>query len=805
MRHAVQRLLAAPGCWPIHLLLAMLLVPRASFLGEALFERDLHGQWYPRALAFGEAVRAGLPPLWDTWIGFGEPWLADPSAQLLYPTTWLCAVAPPWLVYTLFAVGHLALAGAGVTRLARVSGLRRGESLLAGVSFLLCGPFVSLVNLWHHLAGAAWMPWVVLAVHRLVRRPRPAAAIRLGLCLAVQVLAGSADMVLMTALLSAAWSFGVIRARARVVPIAAGGAGALLLALALSAGQWVAALDVASRSIRRELPSPIADRWSVPPAGLMRTVLPLDGSGRLAWSPEAHLRLFDATAAPFLGSLYFGIVPLALAAAALTGRRRRRLTWALAAAGAAATLIALGSHAPFAAMVRAFIPGASHLRYPSKAMLVPAFVCAVLAGQGLAAVRRIAGARRVAGGAALAGAAVLAGGALLLGPGVSWAFAWSLLVDRPDARADALPWAVRLAVLALLAVLAHAVLVGRGGHRATARWPALLSLCAVADLWLAHHDLHPTIRAEVLAVRPPVLAALDTSDGGRVYVYDYANVEGAAARRLGYEPAYAVAQPPAGFDPRARAAFAVRLYPVPPVAATWGVEGSYDIDLAGLQSLPLWGLNLSLRHAEGTPAHARLLRLAAVRNVVALDSAGFTDLTPGPTFPSLFSEPILTFRVPGALPRARILGRARALEGRVALAALFDPGFDPAAEAILSGDGAREAAATAGAAGRVRITELRVDRVRLEAELERAGVVVLADAWDPGWRAWVDANPAPVLVANVAFRAVALGPGRHVVEMRYRPRAALAGLALTGLSLLVLAVVTPACVARERKRFKERG
>ena len=80
---------------------------------------------------------------------------------------------------------------------------------------------------------------------------------------------------------------------------------------------------------------------------------------------------------------------------------------------------------------------------------------------------------------------------------------------------------------------------------------------------------------------------------------------------------------------------------------------------------------------------------------------------------------------------------------------------------------------------------------------------MLADAWDHGWRAWVDGAPAPVLVANVAFRAVAVAAGRHVVEMRYRPRAALVGLALSGLSLLALAVV--AALVRLRRRFGHGG
>lgn len=779
----------ASAAWPVHLLLAVLLLPRAALLGEALFERDLHGLWYPRALAFADAVRAGVPPLWDLSLGFGQPGLSDPGLQALYPTTWLLALLPPWTVYTVFALAHLAFTGAGFARLARASGLRRPEALLGGAVWMLSGPFVSLVNLWHHFAGAAWMPWVVLAVHRLVRRPCPSAAVGLGVCLGLQVLAGSADMLLLTAAVAAAYCLGVMRRgpRRRLPTITATAAAGVLLALALSAGQWLPAIELASHGLRRELPTGFADRWSVPPLGLARTVLPLESGGRLAWTPDAQRQIFDSTREPFLGSLYLGVVPLALAGAAFAGRGRRMLA-SIAAAGLIATLAALGPHAGFADVVRATVPGAAHLRYPSKAMVVPAFACALLAAHGMAAARRFARARRIGALLALVGAAGLAAAAALLGPGLDWATGWGLLLDRDGVRGDALPWAARLAVGALIAALAGAALLQAPGRHG-ARSRRLVAVCAVAELWLAHYDLHPTIAPEALAARPPVLAAIDASERGRVYVYDYALVEGASASRLGREWPYAIAQPPPGFDPRPLAALAQRVYPVPPVAASWGVEGSYDIDLFGLQPLPLLGLNLSLRHAEGTPAHAKLLRLGAVRTVVALDARGFEDLVPGPDFPGLFPERIRTFRVPGALARARVVGRARALEGREALEALFDPSFDPAAEVVVSGPGAAAAAAAAReGAGSVRIQELRHDRVRVEARLERPGIVVLADAWDPGWRAWVDGREAALLQAYVAFRAVAVPAGSHVVELRYRPAAALVGLGLTTLTLVGLAL-----------------
>jgi uncharacterized membrane protein YfhO len=69
----------------------------------------------------------------------------------------------------------------------------------------------------------------------------------------------------------------------------------------------------------------------------------------------------------------------------------------------------------------------------------------------------------------------------------------------------------------------------------------------------------------------------------------------------------------------------------------------------------------------------------------------------------------------------------------------------------------------------VEIERYEEERVALRTRGRRAGVVVLTDAYDPGWEATLDAQPIPLLRANLAFRGVAVPPGEHVIEMRYRP------------------------------------
>jgi hypothetical protein len=66
-------------------------------------------------------------------------------------------------------------------------------------------------------------------------------------------------------------------------------------------------------------------------------------------------------------------------------------------------------------------------------------------------------------------------------------------------------------------------------------------------------------------------------------------------------------------------------------------------------------------------------------------------------------------------------------------------------------------------------------------------MLVVTDTHYPGWEARVDGRPAPLLRANGYLRAVAVPPGLHRVEMRYRPRSLAIGGAVSAGSLLLVA------------------
>jgi hypothetical protein len=93
--------------------------------------------------------------------------------------------------------------------------------------------------------------------------------------------------------------------------------------------------------------------------------------------------------------------------------------------------------------------------------------------------------------------------------------------------------------------------------------------------------------------------------------------------------------------------------------------------------------------------------------------------------------------------------------------------------------------------GDAEIVALTPNRVTVHAEGE--GVLIVAQAWAPGWRAWVDGEPAPVRRKDGVLQAVPIGPGEHTVELVYRPVADLIGWGISlgsAAGLIVWSVVT---------------
>jgi hypothetical protein len=91
---------------------------------------------------------------------------------------------------------------------------------------------------------------------------------------------------------------------------------------------------------------------------------------------------------------------------------------------------------------------------------------------------------------------------------------------------------------------------------------------------------------------------------------------------------------------------------------------------------------------------------------------------------------------------------------------------------------------------RTGIVSFEAERVVLETEASAPSLLVLSEAWYPGWSASVDGSPARCVPANAWMRAVEVPAGRHRVELRFRSRLLLPGALVSliaGVGLAVLA------------------
>jgi hypothetical protein len=138
-------------------------------------------------------------------------------------------------------------------------------------------------------------------------------------------------------------------------------------------------------------------------------------------------------------------------------------------------------------------------------------------------------------------------------------------------------------------------------------------------------------------------------------------------------------------------------------------------------------------------------------------------------------------------PRAFVAPRWReAATPDLALEALANPEreSDPGLVTLLGPDrGRMQAAAPLSPCG---ARQPRPEEVLLDCDSPAGGYAVLLDEWAPGWSAAADGRPAPIVLADGLFRAVAIGPGPHRIVFRYRTPGLRAGAAVSLLAWLAV-------------------
>jgi hypothetical protein len=183
---------------------------RLVFAGQVLYWGLPFYQFYPWHRLVVEAIRAGHLPLWTDLLGNGAPLLANHQSAVFYPFNLLYFMLPVEQAMGYSVVLHLIMAGLFAYAWGQTIGLSRFGAIITGLSFMSSSFFVSRTQFITIINSAAWLPLLFLLADRLARRRTLPDAVWLGVALALQFLAGHAQLWFYS--LWAVMAYGLVRA-----------------------------------------------------------------------------------------------------------------------------------------------------------------------------------------------------------------------------------------------------------------------------------------------------------------------------------------------------------------------------------------------------------------------------------------------------------------------------------------------------------------------------------------------------------------------------------------------------------------
>ncbi|GAK51947.1 hypothetical protein U14_03193 [Candidatus Moduliflexus flocculans] len=146
---------------------------RPLFGGETFYFRDLYLHTYPDKQFFVNSLRSAQVPLWNSFLLGGEPYINNISTSALYPLNLLFFIFPFIHAFNIFIVTHFLLAAIGAYFFARTLALTPLSSFLVGAIYTLCGAMLSSANLPGLIFDMPYLPLIWACWHLfLLRRTR---------------------------------------------------------------------------------------------------------------------------------------------------------------------------------------------------------------------------------------------------------------------------------------------------------------------------------------------------------------------------------------------------------------------------------------------------------------------------------------------------------------------------------------------------------------------------------------------------------------------------------------------------------
>ncbi|MEZ5503560.1 MAG: YfhO family protein [Halioglobus sp.] len=701
--------------------------------------------------AFAKAsIEAGMLPMWNPYAAVGAPFLGDLSMGMFYPLNWLIFLFAVPLALLVIQFSTITIGIVGMWLYTRYLDLAVPARVLAVVLF----SYALFTESFHPALGSSfcWMPMLLWLLQRFFDRPVTSGAWALCVVLALCFLAGFPNFFLYTCLILGVyglvlvgycyrdWGFAGVMPRMGLLVMA------LVLMVGLVAIQLLPAYELSTLSVRNVesgtgyQSGSIWENFSI---GVMfRNFVLRDHAYLYANSTQ----IIDS------GIYYLGGALLLLPFAFLPARTRR-VSGALVAALVFMCLFLLSRDVAALSFLQK-IPLAGSLRIHGRGVAYVQFLVIVLSAIGLSAICELAKSSQGSRSSQLDGKrlALLTAGAVFLA---------SVVLSIPVSR-----WLIAGLISSVLLMWLMYARARRFLTVTQLAW--LIALLIVTDV-SAHR------------VNRFLVPAFTRADGGFI-VNNARNIKKRSDHyRVLFVPAtVGKAYLLANIGPR---------YQIPSITA--------------YSSLTLARWENYLRYFTGQEDFDYMVSHSAnTRFYGEFTPALMRMLLPVPWVLETVSLRYLLSKKEGdtvlvdALPRAYAVGQyVLAADEQESLAAIKTHRSFLGHMVVLENAVPTFPSRTASAPdNRVTIRRHTANQVELEAELAAPSLVILTDAYYPGWQAFVDGKVAAVYRANSLFRAVEVAAGKHTIVYRYHPASLRWGLIIT----LVSAAVITLLIVRER-------
>jgi len=754
---------------------------------STIFFADFTYIFYPFHHTLAAALKNGTLPLWNPYNALGYSMVGDPQSHVLYPPAWVLAVVPFSRGYMWFIFMHYAAAGVGMMLLLRKLGRSGPAALFGSLAFAFCGLLVS-IHIFGHIFSITWMPYVLWSLLRLRDKPTASAAGAAALFIVLQITAGEIQIVYFTALLIAAYILicdgrEVFSARGprRYLPVA----GAAALAAAAAAPFLLCVARSMLNTQRFGLSDfEFATQWSVNPITTyaMFAVNPfgLYDIDKYYWQDILMVRGEQQAAA---ASIYMGVSALAMALLAI--KRRPRETAFFSVSALIFLVLAFGSFTPLFKPLFYYFPLMKVFNYPYKFLAFFQFAAAILAAYGFDEFLRDACAFKLKRGLFIGVGATLAV-LIVAGHVVCASVLNSVAASMPPWKPDIISSHLNMTLLSALCLSASFVAFLYLVSRKPRAWLVLPAFLAV-ELILGGIRTVWTIPESEFNETPAVARMIKEQDNSPEYEYrvNFAGSENLLTNLSGE-----------GFEGLVRVNRRKRAFLQPNFNQVTGMHSPWFY----ISYLPAdYKEKLDIFYYYDAAA----ADLFNVRYISTPAPTSFQRTPSSLPFPDIGRDPetdIHVYRNPNPFPRAYWSGNPILVADRKQAKKAVYKNLDTllARPVIETETGFVPAPSAAGNAS---ITKYGFNEVSVASDAPAEGFLVLLDGYDKGWAAAVDGAPAPLLRANMFFRAVKLSAGRHSVDFVYRPRELTAGLIIsaTAICIWALFLIVEAAVLRKRK------